>query len=484
MPPAMRRPMRVGKKLARPTPDSPPAVSVLDTSDESAYVHLEDMTLLELDPASVAPNVMNPRRRMRNMAELDKDIAAHGQHTPGAVMLTAVFHEHYPHLAAPTHGLTWTVLTGHRRRLSCANVGKPFLALLRNDVARASQVENVLTSENKNRVDLTPLEEALMLDNYRQRKLNYRQIAEEAGYSPGTVSKYLSLLTLPEELQEALHERELRFRAAYEIAAALKDPERQTLAWHLMRDEQQPHTTAITSARLATLGGSPTPAAQQAVDTGTHEAAAVHSPTDPPKEPASLVPQPTSERTSPTPGPDKEIAPTPAASLIPQRTPTPEPVSEPDEQGSSPELSDEDARRNAAASRMRACERVIAGSDWGTPTQLAARLALAVVNPEAQKAAHAQAHAWLREAGHAKDVPTEAFPGAVLGSGDDKLTLRAAAAIALAISEARLDDDSDREWDDHDRTHLDLLVRRGGHQITLWEQTRLRPALTTGGGTA
>ena len=79
--------------------------------------------------------------------------------------------------------------------------------------------------ENLQRASLTPLEEAKAFDRFRSEfSLTTRQIASRVGVSQSWVSKRLSLLKLPDEVQTAVGAGKVEIGAAMEIVKVADDP--------------------------------------------------------------------------------------------------------------------------------------------------------------------------------------------------------------------------------------------------------------------
>jgi ParB-like chromosome segregation protein Spo0J len=81
--------------------------------------------------------------------------------------------------------------------------------------------------ENVQREDLTPIEKAKAMGALMEEAgWNASQVASKLGLSGGIVSKLLSALSLPEQIQRRIHDGELPLTTAYELTK-LDDPEAQ-----------------------------------------------------------------------------------------------------------------------------------------------------------------------------------------------------------------------------------------------------------------
>jgi ParB-like chromosome segregation protein Spo0J len=83
------------------------------------------------------------------------------------------------------------------------------------------------TIENTQRVDLTAWEKARAIEAWmKETGGNATQAAGKLGFSNGTITKWLSVLSLPEALQQKIRAGELPATSAYDLAR-VADPEKQ-----------------------------------------------------------------------------------------------------------------------------------------------------------------------------------------------------------------------------------------------------------------
>lgn len=124
-------------------------------------------------------------------------------------------------LVVRTAGDGWEVIAG-RRRLAAARIARldtvPCLVRdLDDDLAFDTAI-----AENLHRRQLSWIEVALAYDRLRQRGLNQRQIAAQVGKSHQQVGFVLRLLTIPQELQDRVHRREISYMTALDLAGRHK----------------------------------------------------------------------------------------------------------------------------------------------------------------------------------------------------------------------------------------------------------------------
>ncbi|WP_424893265.1 ParB/RepB/Spo0J family partition protein [Streptomyces sp. XH2] len=448
----------------------------------------EDGELLELDPETISPNPMNMRLELRDMDAMIADVRERGVHTPGIVMHTKVFLECYPQWASRVkHPERQFILgPGHRRHAAALATGRVMPAVLRDDLARDRRVEEELVSENNSRDGLSPIEQALAIDLLRQRvhededrTLSFDEVVERAGYTGGTVSKYLALLKLPQEVQQAIHVGDLSMRAGYSLsllkdAAGSKESEEahalQLRGWRLMQDEKL--SVEAAKNRLALEGqkqfhagkspAAPVPLPEPREESNA-EAGEVQGAAGEPAKPVT-----TSGGSGEAPQGEKAAA--PAAVAVLENTETSRPAAP------EPTAVDPKALRKAAADlRDLACRLLLAEDRYAKGAESSARLVTVVLNPNEWKQAAAKAHGWLvelKKGPSSKKRPTEYF-AAVAASEEPGLMLRAAFAIGLAADEVRAAQ-LDREWDARDVAHVQFLAAsRASYQLSEWEQQQV-----------
>ncbi|ASY37077.1 MULTISPECIES: ParB/RepB/Spo0J family partition protein [unclassified Streptomyces] len=449
----------------------------------------EDGELLELDPETISPNPMNMRLELRDMDAMIADVGERGVHTPGIVMHTKVFMECYPQWASKVKhpDRTFILGPGHRRHAAALATGRVMPAVLRDDLARNRRVEEELVSENNSRAGLSPIEQAMAIDLLRQRvhededrALSFDEVVERAGYTAGTVSKYLALLKLPEEVQQAIHIGDLSMRAGYSLSL-LKDadgkkesPEAHALqlrSWQLMRDEKLSVEAAKNRLVLERqpqfhAGKSPSPpvAVPEPRDENSPQAGGAQVPSGETQKPEA--PSGGSDA-----APQGESAAAPAAvAVIETTTDGAAPAASP-----TPAVDPEALRKAAADQRDLACRLLLAEDRYAKGAESSARLVTVVLNPNEWKQAAAKAHGWLvelKKGPSSKKRPTDYF-AAVAVSEDSGLMHRAAFAIGLAADEVRAAQPG-REWDARDVAHVQFLATsRASYQLSEWEQQQV-----------
>ena len=120
---------------------------------------------------------------------------------------------HSPILVRPVDS-RYEIVFGHRRYLAHRLIGevkiKSIVRVMTDD-----QVYEARAVENDQREDLNPIERAKTYKRLRDKfSMTSRQIAQKMGRSHGVVDKYLHLLEIPDEFQEAVGKRKVSMQVA------------------------------------------------------------------------------------------------------------------------------------------------------------------------------------------------------------------------------------------------------------------------------
>lgn len=174
---------------------------------------------------AVAANPRNPRETLTEIDELADDMRVQGVLQPLLVCSRAAFLAGQPDLEDQVGDAEWVILAGHRRHAAAVAVGLESVPVyVRDDLAGPDQAARVARTENALRVGLTPLQEARLFGDLRNRGLSERKTADAMGVSPGQVHKRLTLLKLTPTGQQALADDRIDISAALAIAD-LDDPD-------------------------------------------------------------------------------------------------------------------------------------------------------------------------------------------------------------------------------------------------------------------
>ncbi len=166
----------------------------------------------------IAPNPYQPRRDFSEaeLAELTDSIRQQGILQP---ILVAP--------AGPGASKPYVLVAGERRLRAAQKAELNYVpAIVRK--ATAQQMAEWALVENLQRADLNPIERAEAYHKYMEQfKLTHAQAAERLGEPRTTVSNYLRMLDLCDEVQGLLRSGELTFGHAKIIAGLVNQPEKQ-----------------------------------------------------------------------------------------------------------------------------------------------------------------------------------------------------------------------------------------------------------------
>jgi ParB family chromosome partitioning protein len=127
--------------------------------------------------------------------------------------------QHEPIHVLPLAGDTYSLLTGARRlRAMRKNGAITAGAIVENGELSKSDILLRQITENVQREDLTPWEKAKAIDLLmKETGWNVSQTAAKLGFANGTITKLLSVLSLPEAIQKRIRDGEIPATAAYEL---------------------------------------------------------------------------------------------------------------------------------------------------------------------------------------------------------------------------------------------------------------------------
>ena len=224
-----------------PLPRSPGEPFPRESGPDDGRTRARDAGHMEL--ARIVPDPDQPRKEFTDEAieRLSASLLKHGQLMPIRVRWN-------PGLAK------WVVISGERRYRAAVRAGLTTVActfaedgLTSGEILQEQIVENLL------REDLKPIEQARA---YRQlmdlHNWTAKELAGELQVSQGAISKSLSLLTLPEELQAQVDQGVLPATTAYEVAKvadpiAQRDVARRVVDEHLTRDDATAAVRAVSA---------------------------------------------------------------------------------------------------------------------------------------------------------------------------------------------------------------------------------------------
>jgi ParB family transcriptional regulator, chromosome partitioning protein len=164
---------------------------------------------------AVKPDINQPRRHFDETAlkELSVSIKRFGILQPLIVI--------------PLQDNTYQIIAGERRWRAAQLAGLTQVPVIVREPAELEQLEIALI-ENVQRVDLSPLEQAVSIERLHQQfNLTYQQIAERLGKAVTTVNNIVRLLQLPPDAREALQQGEISEGHARAILSLKDEPTKQ-----------------------------------------------------------------------------------------------------------------------------------------------------------------------------------------------------------------------------------------------------------------
>ncbi|MCP2519221.1 ParB/RepB/Spo0J family partition protein [SCandidatus Aminicenantes bacterium Aminicenantia_JdfR_composite] len=179
---------------------------------------LKEERYIEIDIDQIKPSPYQPRVRFdeESIKELAESIKKAGVIQP---IMVVPQKDHYQ------------IVTGERRWRAAQKIGLKKIPAIVKNIPKEKQIELSLI-ENLQREDLNPLEIA---QAYKQMtellNLTHQEIAERVGKDRASVTNYLRLLKLPQEIQKALLDNKISMGHARAILA-LEDPEHQLKVAH------------------------------------------------------------------------------------------------------------------------------------------------------------------------------------------------------------------------------------------------------------
>jgi ParB family chromosome partitioning protein len=193
----------------------------------------------------IAPHPANFRKTLTDLDELADSIARQGLTSPLEVMPADRVAAAWPRHVEALAGYAWVLLSGHRRLAAARQVfdGAPdqtVPVLVRRDGIcddPVKQLDVIATDDTAHR-PFNPIEQACAFQAAADAGRSQRQIAEQYGCAQGHVSRRLSLLRLPEEIQQAVETGRLGAFDARKIAR-LDDQDAMRAVWAVYLDQRE-----------------------------------------------------------------------------------------------------------------------------------------------------------------------------------------------------------------------------------------------------
>ncbi|MGR6998740.1 ParB/RepB/Spo0J family partition protein [Yinghuangia aomiensis] len=187
------------------------------------------VTLLTLPLAAVVPTPLNPRTNFGSDTELAELGAStrRRQLQPIVVVTRALYLKHFPEhdRIVGSDETSYVIAVGERRFRAASAAGHATIeAAIRDEVIATRQdfVDAVL-SENLDRKNFDPIEEAVAIDLLVQEFGSARAAAAHREKTESWVSQRRSLLRLADPIREMVRAKEISVEAARSLAKAVKD---------------------------------------------------------------------------------------------------------------------------------------------------------------------------------------------------------------------------------------------------------------------
>lgn len=184
-----------------------------------------DERIQKLLITAITPNPDQPRKQFdeQSIQELADSIKEYGILQPIIV--------------SPRGHNSYQIIAGERRWRAAQRAGLTDISVIVREKDQLEQLEIALI-ENVQRVDLSPLEQALSIEYlHEQFNLSYQEIARKLGKAAPTVNNIVRLLGLPDDARESLRTGNITEGHARAILALKPHPELQSRLLTLIVNE-------------------------------------------------------------------------------------------------------------------------------------------------------------------------------------------------------------------------------------------------------
>jgi ParB family transcriptional regulator, chromosome partitioning protein len=237
--------------------------TLLPQNFDSSLLLTDEDRIQKVDIAKVQANAEQPRTHFDETAlqELAASIKQYGILQPLVV--------------TPLAGGKYEIIAGERRWRASKLAGLDKVPVIVRSTKELEKLELALI-ENVQRVDLSPLEQAVSIERLHQQfSLSYDAISKRLGKAPSTVNNIVRLLQLPTAAREALQDRKITEGHARAILSLKDAPERQEeLLWSIINEGWNVRQAEryVTSHKAGVVEKK---AVKARVDTETHETKAL-----------------------------------------------------------------------------------------------------------------------------------------------------------------------------------------------------------------
>ena len=193
------------------------------SSDEKENINLDEVVQIPVD--QISPNPFQPRTVFNDekIQELAQTIRTHGIIQPIVVR--------------KNENNNYEIIAGERRWRAVQSLGWDNISAIIRDM-NDTETASVALIENLQREELTAIEEANAYKKLIElQSLTQEALAQRLGKSQSTIANKLRLLNLPDEVQDALLNKELTERHARALIT-LKSEEDQIAVLNKIKEEQ------------------------------------------------------------------------------------------------------------------------------------------------------------------------------------------------------------------------------------------------------
>lgn len=232
--------------------------SLIPETLDTAMLIEEGERIVRLKVGELTPNPDQPRTVFDTtaLAELAESLKLHGVLQP---------------LVASPHGKQYIIIAGERRWRAAQLAKLETVPVIVRTSKELERLELAIV-ENVQRVDLSPLEQALSIERLHQQfNLNYNAIAKRLGKSVAAVSNAVRLLQLPDAAKTALAEGKISEGHARQILALKDNPAQQQTLLELIDKQGWSVRHAERYVNSIKLGHQETAAAQKHMASETPE---------------------------------------------------------------------------------------------------------------------------------------------------------------------------------------------------------------------
>lgn len=286
-----------------------------DDEPEKVIDTRADGRLMRVPLARISPNRVNPRTHFGAPEELEElgNSLRRRQIQAVPVVSRAAYLKLWPDHAQQVGNVDVVIVSGERRYRAATTVELPALEVVLNDEVAESRKTfmDAVVSENVDRQNFDPIEEALAVEALVEAFGTGRDVAQHFKRADGWVSQRRILLHLAPEVQELVRARTLPVEPARKLAKLARDgqwsAERQLAWWQ----EQQEQRTRAAAERKA---GKQRPVEAESFTAVKEEPRGAPSgvpapssevPAAPPLDRSPTVPAPAGPATPPPPAPAK-----------------------------------------------------------------------------------------------------------------------------------------------------------------------------------